>query len=187
MPILAQEIDVFPDDLLGRPELALEIEPCWRALYTKARHEKELMRRLRGLNVPFYTPLIPKRTRSPSGRTRIAHVPLFAGYTFIYGSECDRYRALTTNCVSRWLQVPDGVALTRDLRQIQQLIESGAPLTPEARLEPGTPVRIRSGPLAGIEGVILKRPGPTRLFVSVNFLQQGASLSVEDFQVERLG
>src|SRR5262249_58069651 len=99
MPILAQEIDVFPDDLLHRPELGLESETGWWALYTKARHEKELMRRLRGLNVAFFTPLVSQRTRPPSGRARIAHVPLFARYTFIYRSGCDRYPTPTTNCL----------------------------------------------------------------------------------------
>ncbi len=181
-----REVDLFPENLLDNPQLGWETETRWWALYTKARHEKELMRRLRALNVAFYTPMIARRRRCPSGRTRIAYVPLFAGYIFIYGTEGDRYRGLTTNCVSRWLPVEDGAALTQDLRQIHRLIESGAPLTPEARLEPGTPVRVRSGCLAGIEGVVISRPGPARLVVSVNFLQQGASLILEDCCLERL-
>ena len=35
-----------------------------------ARREKELMRRLRALDVGFYSPLVAKRMRSPGGRTR---------------------------------------------------------------------------------------------------------------------
>jgi transcriptional antiterminator RfaH len=76
--------------------------------------------------------------------------------------------------------------LTRDLRRVHQLIEAGAPLTPEARLEAGARVRVRSGPLAGIEGVVIKRAGVARLQIAVNFLQQGASLQLEDHEVERL-
>ena len=186
MPILVRELDVFPEGLLEHPELGQEPDRRWWALYTKSRHEKELMRRLCGLKIAFYSPLIPRRRRPPCSRLRTAHVPLFAGYTFLYGTESDRSRALTTNCVSRWLPVPDGAELTQDLRRIHQLIASGAPLSPEARLEQGTRVRIRSGALAGIEGVILRRPGPTRLLIAVNFLQQGASLLLEDYQVERL-
>ena len=186
MPILARELDLFPDDLLEQPNLGREADQCWWAVYTKSRHEKELMRRLCALNIAFYTPLIPRRQRSPGGRTRTAYVALFAGYVFLYGDESARYRALTTNCVSRWLQVPNGVELTQELRHIHQLIESGAPLTPEARLEMGARVRVRSGPLAGIEGVVIKRAGATRLQIAVNFLQQGASLLLEDHEVERL-
>ncbi len=186
MPILARELDQFPDDLLEQQGLGLEADNRWWAVYTKSRHEKELMRRLCGLNIAFYTPLIARRTRSPGGRTRTAYIALFAGYVFLYGNEFDRCRALTTNCVSRCLRVWDGVQLTRDLRHIHRLIELGAPLTPEARLEPGVRVRVRSGPLAGIEGVVIKRAGATRLQIAVNFLQQGASLLLEDIEAERL-
>jgi transcription antitermination factor NusG len=185
MPILARELDMFPEDLLERPSLGREPNSRWWAMYTKSRHEKELMRRLRGLNIPFYTPLIPRSRRSASGRTRTAYVALFAGYVFMYGGEDDRTRALTTNCVSRWLLAPNSVELTQDLRHMHRLIESGAPLSPEARLEPGTRVRVRSGPLAGIGGIIIQRQGCSRLYVAVNFLQQGASLLIEDHEVER--
>jgi hypothetical protein len=47
-------------------------------------------------------------------------------------------------------------------------------------------VRIRTGPLAGMEGVVVKRRGGDRLLVVVKFLQQGASIQIEDFQVEPL-
>ena len=111
---------------------------------------------------------------------------MFAGYVFLYGGGEARYRAMTTNCVSRWLPVPDGQELTRDLCQVRRLVDSGAPLTPEARLEAGSRVRVRCGPLAGLEGRILKRSGEVRLLVAVNFLKQGASLLLEDHQVEPL-
>jgi len=125
-------------------------------------------------------------TRSASGRNQVAHVPLFSSYVFLYGNELDRHRAMASNCVSRWLAVPDPTGLTQDLQQIQRLLETGVPVTPEARLAPGTHVRIRSGPLTDMEGVVIKRLHQWRLVVSVNFLQQGASLLLEDWQIERL-
>ena len=100
--------------------------------------------------------------------------------------EDDRYRAMSTNCVSRWLPVADGGELTADLQQIRRLIACGAPLTPESRLEPGEFVRVRKGPFAGLEGVIVKRHGPARLVVAVRFLQQGASILLEDCEVEAI-
>ncbi|HEY1859144.1 MAG TPA: UpxY family transcription antiterminator, partial [Gemmataceae bacterium] len=117
MPILARERDLFPDDLLDQPSLGQEADQQWWAVYTKSRHEKELMRRLCALSIAFYTPLIPQRLRSPAGRIRTAYVALFAGYVFLYGNESARYGALSTNCVSRCLNVPDGGELTRDLRR----------------------------------------------------------------------
>ena len=144
------------------------------------------MRGLRALQIPFYCPIIPHRTRSPAGRMRTSYIPLFSNYLFMCGDGFARYRALQTNLISKTIEVADGLELTRDLRQIQRLIELGAPLSIEARLQPGARVRIKHGPLAGIAGVILKREGQSHLQVAVNFLQQGASVKLEDFQVEQV-
>jgi transcriptional antiterminator RfaH len=74
--------------------------------------------------------------------------------------------------------------LVYDLRQLRQLIAVGAPLTVESRLGPGQQVRVRQGPFAGLEGTVLKRRGKSRLLVSINFLQQGASVEIEDFLLD---
>jgi transcriptional antiterminator RfaH len=187
MPILAAEPDCYPANLLDLPELHAGSGRVWWVLYTRPRHEKQLMRRLRGLAVRFYTPLIAHPNRSPCGRVRNVYLPLFAGYVFLYGDETDRYRALTTNCVSRWLVVPDQRELTRDLRQVRRLIESGAPLLPEQRMGPGTPVAIASGPLAGLEGTIVRQGQRSKFVVQVHFLQRGASVEVEAWMIKPLG
>jgi len=187
MPTLAAEIDIFPSDLLDREEWTHDAEDrCWWALYTRSRREKELMRRLRALEIPFYGPTIERRGRSPQGRVRTSFIPLFSNYVFLYGNASERYKALTTNCVSRDLSVIDGAQLAFDLRQLHQMIESGAPVVPESRLEAGVAVRVRSGPLAGHEGIVLRRRGETRLLVAVRFLQQGASVQIDECDLERL-
>ena len=188
MPILPAEPDVFPDDLLDLPES--EMPPAladsqWSGLYTLPRREKKLMRRLRVMEIPFFAPLVPRRTRSPGGRVRTSHVPLFAGYVLLYGTEASRIQALTTNCVSRCLKIADPERLTNDLKQIHRLIASDAALTPESRLESGMRVRVKSGSLAGLEGVVVERRGEERLLVAVEFLQQGVSIQLDDFLVER--
>jgi transcription antitermination factor NusG len=186
MPILPREPDIYPAELFDQLDADDAQPEQWWAMYTMARREKELMRRLRAFEIGFYAPLVHKRTRSPAGRVRDSFVPLFPSYVFVRGSEPQRQRALTTNCVSRCLAVSDSAHLVRDLRQIQQLIELDAPLTVEARIEPGRRVRVRSGSMAGLEGTVIKRRGKDWLVVAVEFLQQGASVLLEDFQVEPL-
>jgi transcriptional antiterminator RfaH len=66
------------------------------------------------------------------------------------------------------------------------MIECGAPVVPESHLEAGVHVRVRSGPLAGHEGTVLRRRGDTRLLVAVRFLQQGASVQIDECDLERL-
>jgi len=184
MPILPREPDIYPAALLDA--VPTESDGTWWAMYTMARREKELMRRLRAAEVAFYAPLVPRRTRSPGGRVRESFVPLFAGYVFVRGSDADRQQALASNCISRCLQVPDAPRLVHDLRQVRWLIESEAPLTVEARISPGRRVRVRSGSMTGLEGTVVKRRGKDWLVVAVEFLGQGASVLLEDFQVEPL-
>lgn len=186
MPILPSEPDIYPADLLQQP---IDAEPAgtqWWALYTLARREKELMRRLRAMDVSFYAPVVSKRTRSPGGRARESFVPLFTSYVFMRGDNEQRQRALTTNCISRCLEVSDAGQLLHDLRQIHSLIALDVPLSIEARIEPGRRVRVRSGPMTGLEGRVVQRRGKDWLVVAVEFLGQGASVLLEDFQVEPL-
>lgn len=188
MPILPKQRDLFPADLFEVAwSAAADVrEACWVAFYTLARREKDLMRRLEPLGVPFYAPLVRRRLHSAGGRIRTSYVPLFPGYVFARVDEDQRRAALATNTISRWLSVPNQRMLEQDLRGIKRLIDTDMPLTPEARLEQGQPVRVRSGPLRGMEGTVVSRKGEQRLVVAVRFLNQGASIELEDVDLERL-
>jgi transcriptional antiterminator RfaH len=186
VPILPSEPDIYPAELLAERADGAAGDARWWAVYTLARREKELMRRLRAMEIGFYSPLVPKRSRSPGGRVRESFVPVFASYVFMHATDEQRLQALTTNCISRTILVSDSRQLLHDLRQIRRLIELNAPLTIEARIEPGRRVRVRSGPMAGLEGTVVKRRGKDWLVVAVEFIGQGASALLEDFQVEPL-
>jgi transcription antitermination factor NusG len=183
MPILTREVDLYPADLLERSS---DEEQCWWAFYTLSRREKQLTRYLLAREIPFYSPLIPRRYRSPNGRVRTSFRPLFANYVFVSGSDVQRSQTLASNCISRWFPVQDGVQLKKDLRQIWRLIELGQPLAPESRLDQGDRVRVLSGHFQGFEGFILRREQETRLLVAVHFMQQGASVLLNDCQLERI-
>lgn len=182
MPVLHKEASLFPESLLEGPSWELQ-DRHWMVLYTKPRQEKSLARDLLKQQVPFYLPLV-KKTLQYGRRKLTSHSPLFAGYVFLLGSELERARVLTTNRVLRILPVENASRLVLDLRQLHQLILSDAPLTVEARLVPGNRVRVQKGPFGGMEGMVLHRRGKTRLLVSIDFLQQGASIEIEDFLLE---
>jgi len=186
MPILPKQRDLFPADLLDTPA-GMRVEAGqWVAFYTLSRREKDLMRKLEAVGIPFYAPLIKRRLHSAGGRTRVSHVPLFPGYVFSLVDDDQRRAALATNTIARWLPITDDAALVADLLSIKQLIETEQPLTPEARIEPGQLVRVRSGAMRGLEGTVVKRRGGQRLVVAVRFLNQGASVELEDVDLERL-
>ncbi len=203
MPLLKPEQDIWPLHLLDE----LETEPVessesggsekpasatpmlaqtetWWALYTLARFEKKLMRKLIDIEIPFYGPMIARRYRSPQGRIRTSVEPLFPNYVFIMGDEMARYKAVSTGSVSRWMPVSDSAELVTDLRQIRRLIQTESPLSPELRLQPGQKVRVKTGVFKGFEGTIIRRENEVRLLISVRYMGRGASVALDDCQLE---
>ncbi len=180
MPILKKENDIYPKNLLDKWELLADEGRVWWAVYTMSRREKDLMRKLYAEQIPFYGPVITKRFRSPNGRLRTSFVPLFPNYVFMFGSEAERYQAMTTNCVSRYQQIGNAEYFVADLKKVQTLVESGVPLTPESKLAPGKLARIRTGPFAGFEGTVIRREGKSRFLVLVNFIEQGVSMEIDE-------
>jgi transcriptional antiterminator RfaH len=204
MASIKEECSMFPETLLDAtsdlaivvppPEEAATWDPLepppvvrrrWWTIYTKSRQEKSLARDMQRLQIPFYLPLIDKPS-AYQGRKRIVRAPLFGGYIFMFASAHERIQTLTTNRISRILTVENADQLLFDLQQLRQLIAAGAPLTIESRLAAGRRVRVRQGPFAGLEGIVLKRRNATRLLVSINFLQQGASVEIDDFMLDPL-
>ena len=156
----------------------------WWALYTLARFEKKLMRQLIEIEIPFYGPTIARRYRSPQGRMRTSVEPLFPNYVFIMGDEIARFKAVSTGSVSRWMPVADSLELVTDLRQIRRLILTDSPLAPELRLQPGQKVRVKTGVFKGFEGTIIRRENEVRLLISVRYMGRGASVALDDCQLE---
>lgn len=191
MPILNYEPDLFPESLLmedveGNVAPLFPADAKWWAVYTMSRQEKQLMRRLYARQIPYYSPLVARRFRSPNGRARTTYEPIFPNYVFLHVDEMQRQIAMATKCISRCLVVPDPVELVRDLRRLQQLIATGAALTPETKIQAGDRVRVKSGPLKGIEGVVVRRESEVRLLVAVQYLQRGASVVLSDNSFEAI-
>lgn len=182
MPVLPAEPFVQPQDLLSTPETSAA-RGCWWVLHTRSRAEKSLVRRLAGSTAGFFLPLHRHEWRS-RGRLLSSYLPLFPGYVFLHGDETDRMRALETNLVAGCLPVVDQQQLRRDLERVYRLMASDAPLSPEARLQPGARVRVARGPLEGLDGKVLRHEGRLKLLIEVRLLQQGVSVEIESWMLE---
>ena len=157
----------------------------WWLIYTQPRQEKMLARNLFAKRLPFYLPLIERRSLS-RGRPRSALVPLFSGYLFFFGTDDELAMADATQRVCTAQPVTDGERLRGELATVARLIATNAPLAHEARLRSGERVRVRSGPFAGMEGTVVRRQRQTRLLVAVTYLQQGVSIDFDDCSLEAI-
>jgi transcriptional antiterminator RfaH len=185
MPILPAEPDLHPRDLWERQDEGSPDERWW-CLHTKPRQEKAVARTLRSRNVAYYLPQVIKVDRTPQGRRIRSNVPLFTGYVFLLGNELARAEALRTNRLAQVLDVYDQDTLVCDLRQIHQMLTSGLPVVPEPVMPVGARVRITSGPLLGIVGTVVRRGKRDQFVAIVQFLGRGATVELQDWQVERV-
>ena len=159
------------------------IEGRWWVLHTKPRNEKAVAADLLDKGVSLFLPLVESR-RTYRGRARFARIPLFPGYVFLCGGPEDRQAALRTNRIANVLEVADQQRLRADLRQIQRVVEGPEPVDLYPRLRRGRRCRVIAGPLAGLEGVVLRRRGPWRVYIGVEFLGQSAELEIDSALLE---
>ncbi len=150
----------------------------WWVVRTKSRQEKLLAQNLIQWEIPYFLPMVIKTTRR-RGRKYSSLLPLFTGYLFLCGSRDMRTQAMTTNRIAQVLEVGNQETLVADLSQILRAIHAEVPIDPYPYLKVGTRCRVTSGPLAGLEGVLLQKKNVTRLLLQVEILGQAASVEIE--------
>lgn len=146
---------------------------AWYALYTKPRREALVAQQLRNQGLETFLPRYVEHRRGRSPRVR----PLFPCYMFVradlddVGISLFKWTPGMRRMVAfggRPARVPDdAIKLVR--KRLAQIAAQGGFV--RARFKPGQPVRIKEGPLAGLEAVF---EGPTepaeRVRILIRFL-----------------
>jgi transcription antitermination factor NusG len=152
----------------------------WFAAYTFPRHEKKVSLFLDQLQVKSFCPVY---TTVHYWKQRKAEVqlPLFPGYVFVNISEKERISVLSVPGVVH-LVGSKGKPSPLPADQIEALRTSlrSRAASPHPFLSPGQTVRISSGPLSGLEGVVLRRKGQMRIVVSLATIGQSIVLELEE-------
>lgn len=157
----------------------------WYVLHTKARNEKALSTELSRHRIQHFLPLVRKR-RLYAGRVRTVELPLFAGYLFLCGEREERDFAVRTNRVANVLETPDQDRLRGELQQIQRVVTGHEGVEMYPGLVQGSRCRVIAGSLAGVEGVVLRRRGPWKVYLGVEMLGQSAELEIDPALLELL-
>ena len=159
----------------------------WFALQVRTRQELGVADYLQGKNYECFLPLY-KRRRRWSDRIKEVEVPLFAGYLFCRLNIHDRLPILKTpgvvqivGCNHQAIPVDE-----REIHAIQVMLASGVPNQPWPFMAVGDRVRIESGPLLGLEGILLDSKGNHRLILSVTLLQRSVVVEIDSAFVTSL-
>jgi len=175
------EISERPTEFVSPSELR------WYALHTRARHEKAIERRLRDRGIETFVPTTMEVHRW-SDRKKSVQVPLFTCYVFakFAPQREERLRVLRVEGVFGLVGAQgEGIAIPEEqIDAVRSLVDGQLPWSSHPFLKIGQRVRIRSGALNGVEGVLVQRNGDRTLVISVDAIQRSLAVRVEGYEVE---
>jgi len=159
----------------------------WYALYTRHQHEKTVAHILTKKGFETLLPLYPV-VRRWKDRTKLLFLPLFPCYVFLNGGLERRLDIMTTPGIHALVSSAGQPAAIppAEIDAIRRAVESGARLEPHPLLKSGDWVRVKCGPLEGIQGILVRKKNLYRLVLSVEMLGKAAALEVDAILVERL-
>jgi transcription antitermination factor NusG len=160
-------------------------DDSWYALYTRHQHEKMVHQILTNKGFNAFLPLYAA-THIWKDRTKTLTLPLFPCYVFLKGGIERRLQILTTPGIHGLVSSAGQPATIPDIEieTIRRVVESGVPVEAHPYLKCGNWVRVKCGPLAGIEGILVRKKNISRLVLSVQILGTAAAIEVAAFQVE---
>jgi transcription antitermination factor NusG len=153
-------------------------EPRWYAAHTSANHEKRVAEQLLVRSVDHFLPLYRSARRWKDRQVHL-ELPLFAGYVFVRLALRDRLQVLEIPGVARLVGFSSGPVPLPDeeIEALRTSLACGVRALPHPFLTVGRRVRIKAGPLAGQQGVLLRWKGNWRVILSVGLIQR--SIAVE--------
>ena len=165
-----------------------ELAPMWFAVYTSPRHEKCVERYLNQREIEHYLPLYHVRRKWSDGSIVTLDLPLFPGYIFVRINRTERVRVLEVPGVVAVVGGTGGKPAPLPDTEIDAL-RSGLHLRnaePHALLTAGQRARIRSGALAGMEGVVVRQKNGLRVVLTMDLIMQSVAVEVDGTELELL-
>jgi transcriptional antiterminator NusG len=171
--------EAVSEGLNERTVHATNCTESWFALVTKPRHEKVVAETLKSKGLETFLPLVQRRHQY-GRRSREFDVPLFPGYLFCRFNVSRRLPVVTTAGIVRIVGAGFSPIPVNDveLTSLQIATRARFPVHPHPFLYGGAKVAITEGPLAGMEGVVVKEKDPLRIVVSIDLLQRSVLLEI---------
>jgi transcriptional antiterminator NusG len=183
----AEPVRVSPHEVSNVPPVSTlvgHVSESWYALWTHSHCEQLVRDQLLRAGYRAFLPTVDVWSRR-RGVRRLIDVPMFPGYLFLRHAidkksycEVSRVRGVVRVLGERWdslARIPD-----EEMESIERIAMAREPVLPYPYLKEGRRVRIVAGPLAGLEGILVKsRLDKGLLVLSVHLLQRSVAMSVD--------
>jgi len=162
-------------------------ESRWFAAYTSPRHEKHVSLQMQCRGIQNFLPLY-KSIRRWKDRRKELELPIFPGYLFVRIALRERLNVLqlpgVVDLVSfqgRPAPLPDA-----EIEMLQRRLLHSAGLQPHPFLTVGRRVRVHSGPMAGTEGILVRKRDKLRVVLSIELIRRSVAMEIDQSDIEPL-
>jgi len=162
---------------------ALPVEACalpeWFAIYVMPRHEKRIAEHLRVRQIEYFLPLYEARHKWKDGSKVKVQLPLFPNYLFARTIRGHRGRVLEVSGVLSAVGKRDGSVISDAYIDSLRLAVNSGKVEPHPYLDAGAVVRVRSGVLQGLQGIVVRQKSCCRVILSLQLIMSSVAVEVD--------
>ena len=157
----------------------------WYVLYTCVHHEKKVAEQISRRNFSCFLPLY-RSVRRWKDRRKQLELALFPGYVFVHMSLKHKLKVLelpgVVNLVS--FNGQPAVLPAQEIEALRDRLSKNLQIEPHPYLRRGRRVRVRSGALEGLEGIVVRRKDRCRIVFSIDLIQRSLAVEVDEADLE---
>ncbi len=159
-------------------------QPQWHVIWTRSNCEQLVSDQLTTKGFHTFLPMLNNWSRR-GGLRHLSRVPMFRGYLFVHHTmdkpsylEVCKATGFVRVLGERWDRL--AVVPEAEIESIRRVVSSRLPALPYPYLREGQRVRITNGPLADVEGILLRgKPNKGLLVVSIEMLRRSVAVEVD--------
>ena len=157
--------------------------PPWSVVHCRPRCEKKVAAFCEKEGIFHVLPLF-KSVKTYRGKKVVFQKPLFPNYVFLRLDHSHRLRVRQNRYVANLLDPPDQSEFEQQLESILLALESGMEVHLASHITEGSRVKITTGPLRGLEGMVVRRQGMTEVVLRLDFIAQAAVVKISAGELE---
>jgi transcription antitermination factor NusG len=160
----------------------------WYAVYTVARHEKVVAQQLAERRVATFLPLYRSWHRWKD-RRKLVELALFPSYVFVNINPLEKLRVLQVPSVVHLVSFNGQLAELpeQEIAALRNGLEHDIYAEPHPYLKIGRRVRVVRGPMAGTEGILVRKKDKYRVVISIDVLMRSVAVEVDGVDIQAIG